>query len=391
MPGRTACLLCAVTTALQAQAPNTADVKRNNEPWYYTAAAVHPGTGREYNLPLYQPPGYWSALPTDPGVAAGALSWRWIPSRVNLRREPRQVSGCYVWLRASAPTVTFPFTGYVPEWKVHPVRARGGVPQNGYEPDLGQPPHVIVPEASFVFASPGAVRARTAFSAPVAVTAEEVCFSHRWRGGEHRLKPGSQGFVGTSQEAPWRVPTWGHADPQSAITVVDPIAQVGQYTTLWGSYYETAPVIVVESDFAHERQPPPAPPPYTGYNDAAGLCDLATLPLSIGWNVDGGLANAGNFVLPLCNARRTLPAGTTSVLGMTLEVDPLDPLFSVLVDAGYLGNCDAQGFFDGPRVPFPVLPPSAIGVLFGVEFAVVKADLTAFVGSTQAHWVEVIR
>ena len=44
----------------------------------------------KYNQPIYQPPGYWSSLPSDPGVAAGSRTWRWIPSAVNLRQEARQ-------------------------------------------------------------------------------------------------------------------------------------------------------------------------------------------------------------------------------------------------------------------------------------------------------------
>ena len=383
--------LCVVSAAVRAQAPNTADVKRNNEPWFYTSSIVDPQTQREYNHPLYQPPGYWSSLPSDPGVAAGSLSWRWIPGQVNLRRETRELSGFYVWLRPSAPTVTFPFTGYVPQWKLHPVALRGPTPASGYQPDLQKPALVTVPEVSFVFVQPGAVRARTAFSTAVPFDGEEVCYSLRWRGGEHRLLPGSQGLIGTADEAEWRVPTWGAADPAGTITVADPVAQIGVYSTPWGSYYETAPVVIAESDYAHLRLPPPAAPPHSGFNDAAGLCDLATMPLNLGWNVDGGPANAGNFVLPLFDFSAQVYPGATTILGMTLEVDPTDPLLTVLADAGYVGVMNGLGFFDGPRIPFPVLVPGAVGRWFGVEFAVVKSDLTAIVGTTQAHWIEVVR
>jgi hypothetical protein len=371
-----------------AQAPNACDVKRNNEPYYYTSTTPDPVTGRPYNQPIYQPPGYWSQTANDPGVAAGSSTWRWIPSDVNLRLEPRAVSGFYVWLRPSASTVQFPTTGYVPEWKLHPVAVRG---DGGFRPDLTAPPFAVVPEASFVFATAGAARARVAFSQAVALNAREVAFSLRWRGGEHRLRPASQGFVGTAQEAPWRVPTWGHADPQQNVTVVDPLSQVGQYTTLWAGYYEAAPSIVAESDYAHQRVLPSQPPLYSGFNDAAGLCDLATRDLWLGWNVDGGAANAGNWALPLLNLAPGVHGAPTTFLGVTFELDLTSPVLGELAALGYGGVMDHHGVYDGPRLPIPLLPPSAIGNWIGVEFLILRADLGAIVGSTQAHWLQVVQ
>ncbi len=383
---------CLCVGSLVAQtAPNTCDVKRNNEPWFYTSTSVDAGTGRAYNHGIYQPPAYWSQTAQDPGVPAGSRTWRWIPSAVNMRRETRQVTGFYVYLRPSAVTVSFPTTGYIPEWRVHAPKLGGATPAQGYVPDLQKPVLHQVPQVSFPFAQHAAVRARSTFSQAVPVHAEEVCFSFGWQGGEHRLKAGAQGFVGTSQESPWAVPTWGQIDATGQVSVADPLGQVGQYTTLWGSYYEEAPVLIVESDFAHQRMPPPQAPAHSGFNDAAGRCDLGSQAVRFGWNVDGGTAHAGAYVLPLTNLRTSIFSGTSSWLGHTLEVDLTDPALTTLADISYVGTMDAQGFFDGPRVVFPALTPSAVGWFLGVECVVIDSGLSTILATTQAHWIEVIQ
>lgn len=370
-----------------AQTPHTCEVKRVNEPYYYVTADTHPLTGRAYNVPGYQPPGYWSATPSDPGVPAGHRTWRWLPRALDARSETRQVSGFCVYLRPSAATQVFPFTGYVPEWQMVAVRARA---DGGREPDLQQAPLASVPQASLLFVQPGAARVRTVFSQPVAVAAGEIGYTLRWQGGEHRLKPGAQGLVGTTDEEPWKVPTWGQIDAAGTVTVTDARAVIGADTTLWLTHYETQPALIPESDFAHLRRLG-SPLPFSGFNDGAGLCDLGSQALEVGWNVDAGSARASSYVLPFFNARGSVFAGTSLLLGQTLELDIADPLFGVLIDAGYLGLTGPNGFFDGPRLRFPALGAQAIGLFVGVECLVLNGGLSTVLGSTQAHWIEVVR
>lgn len=380
--------LAVVSSAgLHAQAPDTCVVRRNNEPYFYNALATDPGTGRAYNLETYQPPGYWSAAPTDPGVSAGQLSWRWIPAAVNQRLDVRDVSGFEVYLRPSAPTTPFPQTGYIPEWAMVPTAGRL---DGGRAPDLALPPHIVVPQASFVFPSAGAHRARVAFGAAVPVTSADVCVTLRWQGGEHRLAAGAQGLVGTTDEAPWRVPTWGHADPVAGtVTVVDPLALLGQYTTLWTTYYEASPVVVAHSDYAHMRRLPPQLPLFTGYNDAAGLSDLALQPVALGWSADVGVSRGFSLCVPLFDLRLALPTTGVPLFGTTFEVDATSPLLGTLSSVGYWGFADASGWFDGPRLTFPATTTSLLGVFVGVEFLALDPVTFGVLDSSQAHWMEI--
>ena len=377
-------LALALLGTLTAQVPNTCDVKRNNGPYFYVSNETHtPGTGRAYNAQMYQPPGYWSTSIGDAGVVAGSLSWRWIPRQINLRLETRQVSGFYVFLRPSAATTAFPFTGYIPTWLMYPAALRA---DGGFAPDVLSAPLHIVPQVSFVFPTSDAYRARSVFSVAVPVDAEDVCVAYIWAGGEHRMLPNSQGFIGTTDENPWPVVTWGAETAASGMVLGSP--PPGLYSTPWGSYYEDAPVLNVESDYAHQRVYPPTLPLHSGFNDAAGLSDLSTSAVEIGWNVEAGLSNAFGSAAPLFNLAAAVPTVATSVLGLTIEVDLANPMIASLSAIGYPTALDSNGELDGHRELFPIVGPSLLGGFIGVEFVILDQH-GVFAGSTQSHWIEI--
>ena len=203
--------------------------------------------------------------------------------------------------------------------------------------------------------------------------------------------PGAQGFVGTADEAPFTVPTWGHATAAGVVTVVDPVARAGVYTTLWADYSEAAPVLLAESDFAHMRRPPPQLPAYSGRNDAVGLSDLSTTDVALGWDVAADPSLAGGTVIPLFNflaPGAPLPP-TTVLFGQVFEVDLGDPLITVLADVGYGGPLDASGRLDNVRRVFPSTGPSLIGGRDRRGVHRVRAGVLGVAGTTQAVWTEI--
>ncbi len=381
-------LFASLSAGVAVAQANHCEVKRNNGPCFYVSGTPDPITWRLYNNPGYAPPGYWSGA----GVIAGAVTWRWIPSPVNLRWEEREVTGYYVWLRPTASTQAFPSTGYIPDFFMHAVRQRA---DGGFEPDPARPPMLALPGVSAPFLNEGAYRARSVLGAPVTAVhppayphASEVCYSYAWQGGEHRFQQGAQGLVGTTTENPWFVPTWGWLEPSGQPHVVDQLVEVGQYSTLWGSYYEDEPSLNAESDYAHMRLNPPQPPLFTGCNDGAGRSDLSVRGVAIGWNVSAGLSHAGDTVVPLFNYSPSIPTSSVSFLGTELEVDVNNPLLGQMAVIGYWGTLDAAGDYDGARYPFSaVTDPAFLHWYLGMEFVVLTQ--TGIGPSTQSHWVKI--
>ncbi|MCA8943703.1 MAG: hypothetical protein KDB80_14165, partial [Planctomycetes bacterium] len=322
----------------------------------------------------------------DPGVFASTQTWRWIPSQVDDRGTTRHVSGFYVWQRVSAATSgPFPVTGYIPQFVLYGASQRA---DGGYMPDTNDIRHVV-PSVSFPFVTADAYRACSTFSAAVPLDSDEVCFAFTWNGGEHRLRDGAQGFVGTTDEVPWVVPTGGYVDSGGSVVVVDTVAQNGDYTTLWASYFSSDPVINVGSDFAFDRRfPPPGPLPFTGQCDSAGLNDLASSTVEFYFEMEGGPSLAGHTAYLLYNVVAARPAPTT-LFGLTFELSLANPFLGTMYGFGIVETLDAQGRSSVSTVSLSPVGLGLLDVYLGAEYLIVDPGGTQFVATTQAHWSKV--
>ena len=378
-----------LSAALCAQTYDYNRIERNNDP-YFRGAPAHPVTGV---LDVYGPtnPPEYSLPSSTTGVPAGTLSWRWLPAETNLRREARVVSGFYVMLRYaySTPDTMLPLSGYVPEFKMHATAARSG---GGRDPDLVAAPLVTFGETSTVFVSKGSslLVSRT-LSQPVSVTATDLALSARWKGGEHRDVPGTQCLVGSWFDADYRPITTGFATPTNTLSYV-----TGTESCLWLSYMEEQAVIMAKSDWGYQRRN--ANPLPSGYSVSTAQSDMASAPTGslFGWDVMGGVSQAGNTAIALFNVGPVF-AASFPFLGQTLEVNPLDPALGLLASAGYVLTLSPNtpntkvGFAAGPKLQVPALGAGAIGLSFGAEFLIFDATLSNVTESTQSAWITIVK
>jgi hypothetical protein len=375
--------------ALQAQNHNR--VKRNNNP-VIVLGTTHSGTRHPYNWPDASPLGF---RPGGSGVASGTRTIRWIPSMVNLRREPRLVSGYMVGMRPSAatPVSAFPLTGYYPEFSFHvPKQISGsGTWANGaqYTADLTTAAIVRFAQTSNVFASfSNLVWIRT-ISTPVPIHQTEIVMSVRWDANGLTTpinddSPGHQSFFGTYADGIHSPVTIQFASPTNVLT---PIAT--DFSVTWLSYLEEAPVVQPKSDWGHRRTSAQYPA-ISGYSIGTGQSDLASLAGQLGWDVDAGIGFAGDLAVPLFNFGPVFPLAF-QVLGQTIELNVADPHLGLLAGAGYSQVLDATGSATGPWLLLPSLGPPARNTTIGVEFVTAKPNLSALTGSTQSAWITITR
>ena len=381
------CLCVASTTAaLTAQAADNNVVERNNDPTVTLSAARHPTTNQSYMWPFYNPPEYSATATT--GVPANTLTWRWLPSETNARREARLISGFDIGIRPSAATATFPMTGYIPEMKIHVPRAAGTgtswVGGRRYEPDLQQPALLTAPQQTVTFPSHASWLVSRTVQTPVSINELEIVMSLTWRGGEHMNTPGQQGFWGSYSDGIHSPVTFGFATPQGVTSLTTQDRSVLHFTV-----YEEQASISAQSDWGYRRDPSIVPT-VSGYSIGTGQADLASASGNAGWDVFAGASQAGGVAVPLFNVGPIFPA-SISLFGQTLEVNPADPLLGLLAGAGYVLPLSATGFGNGAMLPFPALGSGAIGTSIGVEFLIANGSLSQFTESTQATWITITR
>lgn len=386
--------LLAVTTSVVAQDQNT--VSRNNDPWLVISSA-HPVTTNPYNFPPVSPAAFSfnvaaPGTPTGQTVAANTHTVRWIPSMTNMRRQARQVSGFYAGLRPSAatPSTSFPLTGYTPEYKIHqPNQLVPGLSWAAgaqYSANFNAPALVTLPQGTFSFTTFGNFLVTSALSAPVSVTQEEIVISLKWRGGENDEVPGGQSFFASYFDGIHTPLTVQFASPAPANALTP--STDNRFVT-WASYFEEDASIAAKSDWGYRRNAALLPS-VSGHSVGTGQADLATTAGQLGWDVEAGVSQNGNFAIALFNAGPIFPA-SFPLFGQTIEVNLADPNLTLLVNAGYNLTLSAQGEGVGPFLPLPVLGSSAIGFSIGAEFLILASDFSGWRESTQAAWVTITR
>jgi hypothetical protein len=365
-------------------------VERNNNPWLVVSTAKHTTTQNPYNWGPVSPAAF---APGQAGVANGTLTVRWIPGMVNLRREPRQVSGYYIGIRPSAASATFPQTGYFPEVKTWPSRVLSGTGTwaNGEQrtADLTMQPLHTLAQSTQTFATYGNFVVNRTIATPVMINQTDIVLSARWDANGQTTpinddSPGHQSFFGSFSDGIHAPVTVQFADPNNNLTPI-----TTDFSVTWFSYMEEQPVCHQQSDWGYRRDGRLLPS-VSGYSIGTGQSDLATTAGQMGWDVDGGTSKAGHFGLPLLNVGPVFPI-SFNLFGQVIEVNPSDPLLSALIGGGYTLTLDSNGFGNGPLIPFPVLGPAGMNATIGVEMVTVKADLSALSGSTQSVWSTVKR
>lgn len=373
LPFLTACLFA---VPMVAQNDNNL-VHCNNQNWLWVSATKHATTQQPY-LPTTITPAAFTAAATT-GVPAGSHSWRWIPNSRNSRKEARLVSGYQYSIRPSAATATFPMTGYAWEMKLHKVVPRTG---GGMNPDFASPPLHTLAQGTQTLTAFGNYFVNRTLATPVSLTFDDVALSIRWQGGEHQDTPNTQSSWGTSRENIFNPMSWGFSDPTNAITLGTATNTFPRMT-----YMEEQASIAMQSDWGMSRQV--FTPSLFGYGLGTGQSDLAGLAGQIGWDVTAGISMTGKMAVLLFNVGPVFPIGLP-FLGVTLEVNPADPVLGLLAGAGYVLTCDATGFGDGPMLPVPAMGPASIGTTMGAEFLMLDLAV-GFVDSTQATWSTITR
>jgi len=376
-----------------AQTLNNNIVQRENTNWLVISGTSHPTTLRAYNWPPVSPTQYvWTSGVTVP---AGTLTARWIPSMVNLRREPRQVTGFRVCLYPAAATTAFPLNGYYPAIRIHVPKQSMGTPGQTwaqgaqYQPDMTAAPIHLEAQGTFTWPQFGAYIVTKTIMTPAIVNQTEIVLSAEWKGGENDSIAGQQSINGDYTAGISPITTICFVAPGPAFTITPyPVDGLNNFSHTYLTYMEDAPVINAQSDWGYRRNATLVPPP-SGYNSATGLSDLASATGNVGWDVVGGASHGGEIAALLFNVGPVFPAAIP-FLGVTLEVNPADPAFGLLAPF-YNKILDAQGVGDLPYIPLPALGPSAIGTTFGAEYILLNATLTAFTGSTQSSWITVNR
>jgi hypothetical protein len=371
---------------LFAQTADNNPVERNNDPYVTLSQAKHT-SGNNYMWPPYNPPQF-SPAATTPGVPANTLSWRWIPSETNVRREARMVSGFDLGIRPSAATTSQPSTGYFPEIKVHVGKAVGSgtswVAGRRYEPDLAQNALITEAQTTLTFPQVASYLVSRTISTPVSVNQLEIVLSARWRGGENDNVAGSQGLWGSYSDGTHAPLTCGFADPSNAITLAG-----SDFAVLHFTYHEEQASISVQSDWGYRRDPILVPT-VSGYSIGTAQADLATRNGQIGWDVFAGKSQANFRAVPLLNIGPIFPV-SFNLFGQTIEMNIGDPNLALLLSAGYLLTLDNDGFGNGALLPLPALGGPAIGTSIGVEFLILDPTQNRFTESTQSTWVTITR
>lgn len=379
-------ILCLAAAAAAQQNHNP--VVRENWETISLSPTRHPVTQRQYNWPPLSPAAYvWTSGTT---VAAGTLTARWLPSMVDLRREPRRVSGFRLGLMTAAASVAPAQSGYVPALRIHVPRQSLGQPGQTwtqgaqFQPDPSQPPLLLQAQGTFTFPQPGVYTVTRTLATPVTITVAEMVLSAEWRGGENDNLPGSQSLAGdiAGISSPTTV---CFVDPPPANTITpynDGASQNVSHPFL--SYLEEAPVIVAASNWGRRTAPP-----QTGANAATAFSDLAGNAGVLGWDCTGGVGHAGERCILLFNLGPVVTAPFVFA-GQTFELNAADPNLGLLAPF-YNAMLDATGRADLPAMMLPSLGVASLGTNFGAEFLLLDATATTFTGTTQSSWVTVVR
>ena len=358
-------------------------VQRRNTVYVQTETPGHPN-GNPFADSRVNPPEH-----REPGdaVPAGTRSYVWVPRAASLRSGDEPVDGFVLPLSPSSATTTYPAFLYRPAVAAHPSRA---APAGHREPDPSQPPFWEVAEAPLVFPQFGFYEAGVtlAQALPVPETEPELVLSMRWAGGDNRWAPDTLQHWGDAQEGPYSAAVFGFVAPAGAVTAVAMPAAPRSQLAL--THLRAEPGIDVRSDWGRSYAPPSGFPGLLGSGIATYEAPLATMAGQLAWDVRGGPAYAGTVAVPMLNVG---PIATTATpfLGLTLELDPLDPALGVLAGAGYVLLLDPTGTARGPLLPVPALGTAALGTAIGAEWLLVDGAFTSLLGSSQAAWVVVAR
>jgi hypothetical protein len=283
------------------------------------------------------------------------MAWRAVPGHVWRRAEPRRVTGFTYTGRNAAATLPPNLYSYIFEFNLRRTLPRAG---GGLDPDLASTPLLTVPR------SPGGGASQpyrvSSSIPPVTLDFHDVSMTLTYAGGENDDKDAnatrspSQATASSAYEGdtPWV--TDGHFENGVLWYNTEP------FFALVVTIFEDAPVCRIESDWG-KRRLHYGPPEPNGYSISTYYAPLGSAGAygDVTWDVYAGSAFAGHLAVPLTNLG-SIWQGSLPFAGTVLEIDPTDPLLTVLHPWGIpVQSVSWEGAQHFPLSPTQSAKPSA--------------------------------
>ncbi len=335
------------------------EVVRSNEPWVVFASATSTATGLPYNYDAVNPPEYSAGTLGSPvGVPANTWSWRIIPGSANFRAGVRRVAGFRHSQVMSGETQPANYGGaYEAETVLAGVVARPSAPAGARNPDWSKV-LVRIPALAAAGAPSQLYRVTRTLASPIAVSSSpgasgtiDLALAVKFNGGESKWIDGAQGFAATWWDGPTPWNTSGFYYPGTNTTTFNTDPRF----VLYLNYLEAEPAIALHSDWGHWQSTGAGglPGPILGHSIGTYFGNLASTAGNLGVSVRAGNYPNG-IALVLLNFGPYF-AGSFQFFGQTLELNPTDPVLTLLLGLPGIGllPLDGAGNTDGAKIPIP--------------------------------------
>jgi hypothetical protein len=390
--------LCAFALAALAISSATAQTNYNH--------VIRHNTSHYWSLYMANPPEYMGHSGAVPPVPDGTRTWRVFTDHISQRREARQITGVYTWWQ---PSDKDDLSGYYAgggtvntlQFEFYP----GTTDPGGLAiPDLSSPPLLTIPPTPVPVTGTPPLNFKTidiklSAANPVTVSGD-LALCALYPTGADASKPGFMGLLPCAYDQTTTMPQsfYGFAYASGTLTHYN----LGIMRTSL-RYMEDQPVMNLKADWNRHATAqqlgaawgdatyysPLADPTWAGWSDPNYIDPTNSVYLQLALNVRAENQD-GDFVVPLMNFG-THFTGSVGYLGETLEILPVDPLFTALTGFGdYVGppNHPTGTWESILTLPWTQADPALAGSWFGFEAVLVDTTNFVLTGTTQSVWIK---